>query len=60
MSITKTIQFVKEDGVYRIYMAGECDSGIKITGDTPEEVIDVLTPYLYDALDEAAEEDDEN
>jgi hypothetical protein len=58
MSITKTIQFVKEDGVYRIYMAGESDGGIKVTGDTPEEVIEALTPYLYDALDEAAEEDD--
>ena len=54
--IDKSISFVKweEDGEsgYTIFLGGDSESGINVTGSTKEEVVKNLIPYLYDVLDE--------
>lgn len=55
-TIDANISFVKweEDGEvgYTIYLGGDSDSGINVTGSTKDEVLENLKPYLFDKLDE--------
>lgn len=55
-TIDANISFVKweEDGEvgYTIYLGGDTDSGINVTGSTKDEVLENLKPYLFDKLDE--------
>ena len=50
--MTKEITFEKDEDGYRIFIAGESESGIKVQGKTPEEVVEKLNPYLLDCLEE--------
>lgn len=55
-TIDANISFVKwEEGGevgYTIYLGGDNDSGINVTGSTKDEVLENLKPYLFDKLDE--------
>lgn len=59
-SVDKSISFVawEEDGEkgFSVFLGGENESGITVSGSTKEEVIEELLPYLFDNLDEVAEE----
>ena len=48
----KDIVFYKDEDGYRIFIAGESESGIIVRGKTPEEVVEKLIPYLMDCLEE--------
>ena len=50
--MTKDIVFSKKEEGYKIFLAGESESGIKVQGETPEEVVEKLIPYLMDCLEE--------
>ena len=50
--MTKDIVFSKNEEDYKIFLAGENESGIKVQGETPKEVIEKLIPYLMDCLEE--------
>ena len=50
--MTKDIVFSKDEYGYKIFLAGENESGIKVQGETPEEVVEKLIPYLMDCLEE--------
>lgn len=55
-AIDKSISFVKweEDGKvgYSIFLGGDSESGITVSGSTKEEVIENLKVYLFDSFDE--------
>ena len=42
----------KNEEGYKIFLAGENESGIKVQGETPKEVVEKLIPYLMDCLEE--------
>lgn len=48
----KDIVFYKNEEGYKIFLAGENESGIKVQGKTPAEVVEKLNPYLLDCLEE--------
>lgn len=48
----KDIVFYKDEDGYRIFIAGESESGIIVQGKTPKEVVEKLNPYLLDCLEE--------
>ena len=50
--MTKDIVFSKNEEGYKIFLAGENESGIKVQGETPKEVVEKLIPYLMDCLEE--------
>lgn len=50
--IAKEIVFSKDEDSYRIFLAGENESGIKVQGETSEEVLEKLLIYLMDCLEE--------
>ena len=50
--MTKDIVFSKNEEGYKIFLAGENESGIKVQGETTEEVVKKLIPYLMDCLEE--------
>ena len=50
--MTKNIVFSKDEGDYKIFLAGENESGIKVQGEAPKEVVEKLIPYLMDCLEE--------
>ena len=50
--MTKEITFEKNENGYRIFIAGENESGIKVQAETPKEVVEKLVPYLLDCLEE--------
>ena len=50
--MTKEITFEKDENGYRIFIAGESESGIIVQGKTPAEVVEKLNPYLLDCLEE--------
>ena len=50
--IAKDIVFYKDENGYRIFIAGESESGIIVQGKTPKEVVEKLNPYLLDCLEE--------
>lgn len=50
--MTKDITFEKDEDGYKIFLAGENESGIKVQGETPKEVAEKLIPYLMDCLEE--------
>ena len=50
--MTKDIVFSKNEYGYKIFLAGENESGIKVQAETPKEVVEKLIPYLMDCLEE--------
>lgn len=48
----KDIVFYKNEEGYKIFLAGESESGIIVQGKTPTEVVEKLNPYLLDCLEE--------
>ena len=50
--MTKEITFSKDENSYKIFLAGESESGIKVQGETPEEVLEKILIYLMDCLEE--------
>ena len=50
--ITKEITFEKDEDGYKIFLAGENESGIKVQGETHEEVLEKILIYLMDCLEE--------
>ena len=50
--MTKEITFEKDEGGYKIFLAGENESGIKVQAETSKEVVEKLIPYLMDCLEE--------
>lgn len=50
--MTKEITFEKDENGYKIFLAGESETGIKIQGENPKEVVEKLVPYLLDCLEE--------
>ena len=50
--MTKEITFEKDKDGYKIFLAGENESGIKVQAETPKEVVEKLIPYLMDCLEE--------
>ena len=50
--MTKDIVFSKNEEGYKIFLAGENESGIKVQAETSKEVIEKLIPYLMDCLEE--------
>ena len=50
--MTKEITFEKNENGYKIFIAGENESGIKVQAETPKETVEKLVPYLIDCLEE--------
>ncbi len=50
--MTKEITFEKDEDGYKIFIAGESESGIKVQSETPKETVEKLIPYLMDCLEE--------
>lgn len=50
--IAKDIVFYKDENGYRIFIAGESESGIIVQAETPKETVEKLVPYLLDCLEE--------
>ena len=50
--MTKDIVFSKDEEGYKIFLAGENESGIKVQAETPKEVVEKLISYLMDCLEE--------
>lgn len=50
--MTKEITFEKDEDGYKIFIAGESESGIKVQAETSEETVEKLIPYLLDCLEE--------
>ena len=50
--MTKEITFEKNENGYKIFIAGENESGIKVQAETVEETVEKLVPYLIDCLEE--------